>query len=152
MPFSRSYSYSLFFLLFSLSLSFSLSFYSFSRTRNIRIHTFTDEYMPMYVRVHIQSTSRMCFFYGDYNFVTVFLIGRKSNRGRAGQILMSSQYHHHHYHHHHHHMSFPRATDKTLIPTLIATKYHKKGNESNNNARKQRLLTCHYVHFKSSRY
>ncbi|KAM0729305.1 hypothetical protein ACS0PU_004659 [Formica fusca] len=28
--------------------------------------------MPMYVRVHIQSTSRMCFFYGDYNFVTAF--------------------------------------------------------------------------------
>jgi len=61
---------------------------------------------------------------------------------------MSSQYHHHHYHHHHHHMSFPRATDKTLIH---ATKYHKKATKATTKTRKQRLLsfTSHYVHSKS---
>lgn len=63
-------------------------FCSLSRSRslppsyNIRISVFTGEYMPMYVRVHIQSTSRMCSFYGDYIFATV-LDWKKKQQGTS---------------------------------------------------------------------
>lgn len=66
----------------SLSLFHALALFrifsdSISLVRVIYVSAFTGEYMPMYVRVHIQSTSRLCFFvffffYGDYNFVTAF--------------------------------------------------------------------------------
>lgn len=48
-------------LSFTLLLSFALSL-TISLVRVIYVSAFTGEYMPMYVRVHIQSTSRLCFF------------------------------------------------------------------------------------------
>lgn len=58
-------------------------------------------YMSMYARVHIQSTSRMCFtgylflsfffsFYITQNFVTARIIGRKCNRDEQASVNHSN--------------------------------------------------------------
>lgn len=78
-----------FFLTLFFGFTLTLSF-SHSLTRNIHISAFTDEYMPMYVRVHIQSTSRMCFFYKDYNFIIVFDWKKKQQRTNRPNL----KYHH----------------------------------------------------------
>lgn len=86
---SFSNSFFLFSLLFSFSLILSFSLVqshtlslsiSRSRTRNIRISAFTGEYMPMYVRVHIQSTSRMCFFLRRLQLCNCFRLEEKATR------------------------------------------------------------------------
>lgn len=60
-------------------------------------------YMSMYARVHIQSTSRMCFtgiliisffflFYNTQNFVTARIIGRKCNRDEQASVITVMPY------------------------------------------------------------
>lgn len=119
-------------LSFSLSHTLFLS-HTFSLTiflvRVIYVSAFTGEYMPMYVRVHIQSTSRLCsfsflvfFLYGDYNFVTAFDWKKKQQGTRAGQVInvitvsSSSPLSY----------LFPRATNKTLFHAVQNIKKQRK--------------------------